>query len=85
MKKTDDYDIFSQVGYRQENPVAGRSYALININKSIIYVTTHERKTPNKAIKTLQVENCQHPRKQVIFLVVTSLCATLAPPETLLV
>ena len=48
-KKTEDSDTFSKVEGRHVNPEASLEYA--RGNKSIIYVTAHEQKTPTSRYK----------------------------------
>ena len=47
-EKTNERDTFSEVEHRHDNPVASLDSACAN--KSIIYVTMHERKTPIKHV-----------------------------------
>ena len=72
---------------RHDNPVASLEYA--RVNKSIIYFTTRERKSPinrlshSKILKTQQVEGLTHPKKASDFLVTAHRDSTFAPPENL--
>ena len=65
MTEAEDGNLFSEMVHRHESSVASHGYA--RVNKSIIYIATHERRalinklSRSKAPKTNLVEHCQHP------------------------
>ena len=76
---------FFRGGHRHDNLVASFEYA--RVNKSIIYVTMHERKAPINNLsrrKTQQIETFTHMRITSDFLVVIDPDGTFVPAKTLL-
>ena len=67
MKKTKYSNAFTKVKHRHYNPVS--SLDDVRVNKSIIFVTTHEQKSiylqiiPQQSTKNQQVEGYKHLKK----------------------